>query len=169
MGGTAWGAGGLRGRCQGPGGRRGSVPKDRRSGAGPGPRLGSGGWGWGGEPGPRDGGGGRALTRTVGLAFEDVQLGAVGAAGWLLRGRQLRGGSAGFSGDGLEGLPGRGDLLPPHAHRLESQPNTLDPAASKPVSGHPDPMVAQPVCQTHPELRSSVGASRDWAHPGSCS
>ena len=78
MGGTAWGAGGLRGRCQGPGGRGGSVPKDRRSGAGPGPRLGSGGWGWGGEPGPRDGGGGRALTRTVGLAFEDVQLGAVG-------------------------------------------------------------------------------------------
>ena len=61
-------------RTRGP---RGFGPQGPAIGGGAGPQAGQRWLGVGREPGPRDGGGSRALTRTVGLAFEDVQLGAV--------------------------------------------------------------------------------------------
>lgn len=72
MGGRAWGGGRWR-ETPGTRGPRGSIATDQRSGGGARPEAGKAG-AWTGQ---RDGGC-RALTGTVGLAFEDVQLGAVG-------------------------------------------------------------------------------------------
>lgn len=60
-------------RGQGPGGQRGACPRGTAAGGGARAR----GWEGGGGGNGRDGGG-RALTRAVGLALEDVQLRAVG-------------------------------------------------------------------------------------------
>lgn len=66
-------------RCQGPRAPALGVPAGRRPGAGPWPEAGKQeGVGEGGRGGNRRDSRGRALTGAVGLAFEDVQLGAVG-------------------------------------------------------------------------------------------